>query len=71
MNILTSTTPFLVGGSFIKPGDARPDFEISGLALNGWISLPTFSRSQTDMQFFYVNGRFVKDKIVSNAIKQA
>jgi DNA mismatch repair protein MutL len=47
------------------------DFEISGLTLNGWISVPTFSRSQTDMQFFYVNGRFVKDKSVSHAIKQA
>ncbi len=47
------------------------DFEISGLTLSGWISVPTFSRSQTDMQFFYVNGRFVKDKSVSHAIKQA
>ena len=47
------------------------DFEISGLALRGWISMPTFSRSQTDMQFFYVNGRFVKDKTVAHAIKQA
>jgi DNA mismatch repair protein MutL len=47
------------------------DFEISGFTLKGWISLPTFSRSQTDMQFFYVNGRLVKDKNVSHAIKQA
>lgn len=47
------------------------DFEISGFTLNGWISVPTFSRSQTDMQFFYVNGRLVKDKSVSYAIKQA
>lgn len=47
------------------------DFEISGLALRGWLSMPTFSRSQTDMQFLYVNGRFVKDKTISHAIKQA
>lgn len=47
------------------------DFEISGFTLKGWISVPTFSRSQTDMQFFYVNGRLVKDKSVSYAIKQA
>lgn len=47
------------------------DFEISGFTLQGWISMPTFSRSQTDMQFFYVNGRLVKDKSVSYAIKQA
>ncbi len=60
----------ICGSNFIDNA-LHLDFEISGLALNGWISLPTFSRSQTDMQFFYVNGRFVKDKIVSNAIKQA
>ena len=47
------------------------DFEISGFTLKGWISVPTFSRSQTDRQFFYVNGRFIKDKSVSHAIKQA
>ncbi len=47
------------------------NFEISGFTLNGWISVPTFSRSQSDMQFFYVNGRLVKDKNVSHAIKQA
>ena len=47
------------------------DFEVSGLALRGWVSVPTFSRSQADMQFFYVNGRLVKDKSVSHAIKQA
>jgi DNA mismatch repair protein MutL len=49
----------------------RLDFEISGFTLSGWISVPTFSRSQTDMQFFYVNGRLVKDKSVTHAIKQA
>ncbi len=49
----------------------RLDFEVSGFTLQGWISLPTFSRSQTDMQFFYVNGRLVKDKWISHAIKQA
>ncbi|MEI7839657.1 MAG: DNA mismatch repair endonuclease MutL [Methylococcaceae bacterium] len=47
------------------------DFEISGLGLRGWIGVPTFSRSQTDMQFLYVNGRFVKDKTIAHAIKQA
>ena len=49
----------------------RLDFEVSGFTLTGWISLPTFSRSQSDMQFFYVNGRLIRDKNVSHAIKQA
>lgn len=42
-----------------------------GLTLSGWLGQPTCSRSQPDMQFFYVNGRLIKDKLVSHAVKQA
>lgn len=45
--------------------------EAAGLRLHGWVGLPTFSRSQADMQHFYVNGRMVRDKLVSHAIRQA
>jgi DNA mismatch repair protein MutL len=41
------------------------------LVLRGWLAQPTFSRSQADMQYFYVNGRMVRDKTVTHAIKQA
>ncbi|MCY3803442.1 MAG: DNA mismatch repair endonuclease MutL [Gammaproteobacteria bacterium] len=41
------------------------------LHMDGWISLPTFSRSQADLQYFYVNGRAIRDKVVAHAIKQA
>ncbi len=47
------------------------DMETNGMRLWGWVSLPTFSRSQADMQFFYVNGRTIRDKVVTHAIKQA
>lgn len=47
------------------------DIEHTGLRLWGWIALPTFSRSQADLQHFYVNGRSIKDKLVSHAIRQA
>ncbi len=47
------------------------DFAASGLHLQGWVGSPTFSRSQQDMQFFYVNGRLIKDRLVAHAIKQA
>ena len=47
------------------------DIERNGLRLWGWVALPTFSRSQADLQHFYVNGRAIKDKLVSHAIKQA
>lgn len=60
----------ICGENFIDNA-LRLDFDVSGFTLEGWISVPTFSRSQTDMQFFYVNGRLVKDKTVSHAIKQA
>jgi len=47
------------------------EFSAGPLRLWGWIGLPTFSRSQADMQYFYVNGRAVKDKVVSHAVRQA
>lgn len=43
----------------------------SGIRLWGWMGLPTFSRSQADLQHFFVNGRCIRDKIVSHAIRQA
>ena len=47
------------------------DFSIDDLRIWGWVSKPTFSRSQADMQYFYVNGRMVRDKVVSHAVRQA
>ncbi|MBA2653807.1 MAG: DNA mismatch repair endonuclease MutL [Gammaproteobacteria bacterium] len=41
------------------------------LAISGWISLPQFSRSQPDMQYFYVNGRIVRDKLINHAVRLA
>src|SRR3989339_50698 len=46
-------------------------YESAGMLLKGWIGLPIFSRSQPDMQYLYINGRFVRDKLISHAIKQA
>ena len=37
----------------------------------GWIGLPSFSRSQADLQHFFVNGRVIKDRLVAHAVKQA
>jgi len=44
--------------------------ENNGLKLSGWIGLPNYSRSQADQQYFYVNGRIIKDKIVTHAVRQ-
>jgi len=47
------------------------DIERHGLRLWGWVALPTFSRSQADLQHFYVNGRSIKDRLVTHAVKKA
>ncbi|MGH8352827.1 MAG: DNA mismatch repair endonuclease MutL [Pseudomonas sp.] len=47
------------------------EVERNGLHLWGWVGLPTFSRSQADLQYFYVNGRMVRDKLVAHAVRQA
>ena len=49
----------------------RVEHEGASLKLTGWIGLPTFSRSQADLQFFYVNHRIVKDRVVTHAIRQS
>ena len=60
----------LLGPAFIEQA-VHMDFEYEGLRLWGWIAQPTFSRSQADMQYFYVNGRVVKDRLVTHAVRQA
>ncbi|MFM2322602.1 MAG: mismatch repair protein MutL [Pseudomonadota bacterium] len=60
----------LCGRSFIENA-LYIDMQALNLHLCGWISLPTFSRSQSDQQYFYVNRRIVKDKLINHAIKQA
>ncbi|WP_320826272.1 DNA mismatch repair endonuclease MutL [Reinekea sp.] len=45
--------------------------ERAGLKMTGWVGLPTFSRSSADMQYFFVNGRVVRDKVIGHAVKQA
>ncbi|HEY1314287.1 MAG TPA: DNA mismatch repair endonuclease MutL [Steroidobacteraceae bacterium] len=41
------------------------------LRLSGWLALPTFSRSQADLQFAFLNGRFVRDKLLAGAVRLA
>ena len=49
----------------------RIDHAMAGLHLSGWVGLPTASRAQADAQYFYVNGRLVRDRIVAHAVRQA
>lgn len=60
----------LCGAAFIENA-LNIESEIPGLKLSGWAALPTFSRAAADLQYFYVNGRMVRDKLVNHAVKQA
>lgn len=60
----------LCGSEFLA-NSVYLDYEAAGLRLWGWLGLPTFSRSQADLQYVYINGRWVRDKLVSHAIRQA
>jgi DNA mismatch repair protein MutL len=60
----------ICGSAFIQQSVVI-DYSASGLSLHGWVGLPTFSRSQADMQYFYVNGRLIRDKLVGHAVRQA
>jgi len=59
-----------LGGEFTAACIAI-DHEAAGLRLRGWVGLPTASRSSADQQYFYVNGRCVRDRVVSHAVRQA
>ena len=47
------------------------EYAAAGLRLSGWLGLPTFSRAQPDRQYFFVNGRMIRDRLVTHALRQA
>jgi len=47
------------------------DESASAMRLHGWCGLPTFSRPQTTLQYFFVNGRAVRDKTIAHALRAA
>lgn len=58
------------GSNFV--GDAvRVDLTHGDLTLSGWVCTPKGARTQSDVQYCYVNGRMMRDKLINHAIRQA
>ncbi|MFN1620707.1 DNA mismatch repair endonuclease MutL [Vibrio rotiferianus] len=49
----------------------RIELEHQGLKLHGWITTPEGARQQSDLQYCYVNGRMMRDKLINHAIRQS
>ena len=47
------------------------DEERGGIALTGWVAEPRYNRAQADRQFFFVNGRAVRDRVIAHAVRSA
>lgn len=59
----------MVCGDNVPENSLYFDYQDNGMRLHGWAGLPSFSRSQGDMQYFFLNGRLVRDKTVIHAIR--
>lgn len=60
----------ICGSDFLN-NSVRIAVEHQQLNLSGWLALPDYHRSQTDGQYFFVNNRPVKDKVLNHAIREA
>ena len=60
----------LLGSGFMDAA-LSVDASATGLSLQGWSCRATFNRAQADSQYVFVNGRFVRDRLISHALRQA
>ena len=60
----------VLGDDFIRNA-LTLEHESAGMRLHGWFCLPTYARSQADQQYFFLNGRPLRDKLVASAVRLA
>jgi len=58
----------ILGSAFMEQAISL-DFSAAGMRLWGWAALPNYSRSQGDMQYFYINQRNVRDKLLNRSVR--
>ncbi|WP_114767842.1 DNA mismatch repair endonuclease MutL [Vibrio rhodolitus] len=58
------------GNQFVR-SMLKIELEHQGLKLHGWITTPDGARQQSDLQYCYVNGRMMRDKLINHAIRQS
>ncbi|SEI41625.1 DNA mismatch repair protein MutL [Allopseudospirillum japonicum] len=61
----------LLGDEFVHTALTVQAQASGGLGLQGWICHPTQARNQADQQYLFVNGRAVRDKVLTHAIREA
>jgi len=58
----------ILGGEF-RAHSRHIERQAGPVKLSGWLGLPTAARAQPDMQFWFVNGRAVRDRLLGNAVR--
>lgn len=58
----------ILGSSFLTHA-VKIDYQTTEFKLWGWIGLPSYQRSQADSQYLYINGRMIRDKLLTHAIR--
>ncbi|MBI3222746.1 MAG: DNA mismatch repair endonuclease MutL [Nitrosomonadales bacterium] len=67
---ITERIAAILGAEFGQAA-VQVERQAASLSLQGLAALPAYSRSNRDAQYFFVNGRFVRDKVASHALRQA
>jgi len=67
---MSRRTGALLGDDFLDQA-RQIDAEAGTIRLTGFASLPAYSRASRDAQYFFVNGRFVRDKLITHAVREA
>ncbi len=60
----------LLGEEFVDQA-LHLGYEGQGLRLSGWVARPAFSRSRGDLQHVFINGRYIRDRLIIGALKAA